>query len=312
MIAANNSWCLCYDNLSHVPPWLSDALCRLSTGGGFATRELYTDQDEIIFDSQRPVLLTSIEEVATRSDLLDRCLIVLLSAIPEDKRRAEAELLAAFQMARPKIFGAILDAVVVALQRLPSIQLPSLPRMADFALWATAAETGFGWAPGTFQTAYASNRESANDVALEAAIIAQPLLDLLEAQGQWAGKASELLTALEGRVTDQVKREKTWPKNPRSLSGHLKRLSPNLRTMGWILEKDRNSQKRSWMIHRIGEANGFASSASTFASQNDEFKAMQSEAKECEEEPDVPPPDANDANDANDAKLGHIWNPERY
>ena len=70
MIAANNSWCLAYDNLSHVPAWLSDALCRLSTGGGFATRELYTDQEEIIFDSQRPVLLTSIEEVATRSDLL--------------------------------------------------------------------------------------------------------------------------------------------------------------------------------------------------------------------------------------------------
>lgn len=40
MIAANNSWCLAYDDLSHVPPWLSDALCRLSTGGGFATREL--------------------------------------------------------------------------------------------------------------------------------------------------------------------------------------------------------------------------------------------------------------------------------
>ena len=76
MITANNSWCLAYDNLSHVPPWLSDALCRLSTGGGFATRELYTDSDEIIFDSQRPVLLTSIEDIATRSDLLDRCLIV--------------------------------------------------------------------------------------------------------------------------------------------------------------------------------------------------------------------------------------------
>src|SRR5262249_38959765 len=52
MIAANNSWLLAYDNLSHVSPWLSDAMCRLSTGGGFATRELYTDQDEIIFDSQ--------------------------------------------------------------------------------------------------------------------------------------------------------------------------------------------------------------------------------------------------------------------
>ncbi|HEV3237948.1 MAG TPA: hypothetical protein VGZ25_13230, partial [Gemmataceae bacterium] len=168
----------------------------------------------------------------------------------------------------------------------------------------------------TFQAAYASNRESANDVALEAAIIAQPLLDLLEAQGQWSGKASDLLAALEGSVTDQVKREKAWPKNPRSLSGHLKRLSPNLRTMGWILEKDRNSKKRSWMIYRVGDANGFASSqsmfassASTFASRNDECKAMQSETDSCEAEPNGNP---YDAHDANDAKLGDVWNRDRY
>ncbi|MBI3465504.1 MAG: hypothetical protein HY000_20985 [Planctomycetes bacterium] len=184
MIAANNSWCLAYDNLSHVPPWLSDAVCRLSTGGGFATRELYTDQDEVIFDSQRPVLLTSIEEVATRSDLLDRCLFVSLPAIPEDRRRAEAELFEAFHRVQPQILGALLEAVAAALHRLPSIKLPSLPRMADFALWATAAETAFGWPEGMFLATYQANRESANELAIEASVIAHPLLELLESQGQ--------------------------------------------------------------------------------------------------------------------------------
>jgi hypothetical protein len=309
MIAANNSWCLCYDNLSNIPPWLSDALCRLSTGGGFATRELYTDQDEIIFDSQRPVLLTSIEEVATRSDLLDRCLIVLLSAIPEDKRRAEAELLAAFQTARPKILGALLDAVVVALQRLPSIRLPGLPRMADFALWAAAAETGFGWSDGTFMVAYHRNRESANEVALEAAIIAQPLLELLDEKGQWSGKSSELLTALETRVTDQIKREKHWPKNARSLSGHLKRLSPNLRTMGWILEKDRTTKKRLWIITRVEGSNEFASSPSPEPSSE---SSSEGECNSMQAEVDSFGADHYDPNDANDANGGDGWNGDRY
>src|SRR5207253_9109386 len=69
IISATNGWLVALDNLSHLPPWLSDALCRLSTGGGFATRELYTDSEEVIFDAQRPVILTGIEEVATRSDL---------------------------------------------------------------------------------------------------------------------------------------------------------------------------------------------------------------------------------------------------
>src|SRR5262249_45998132 len=150
--------------LSHVAPWLSDALCRLSTGGGFATRELYTDMDEIIFDSQRPVMLTSIEEVATRSDLLDRCLVVWLPTIPADRRRAEADLMAAYEKVRPQILGALLDAVSAALRNLATVKLEGLPRMADFALWASAAESAFGWDEGTFYRAYQGNRESANEV----------------------------------------------------------------------------------------------------------------------------------------------------
>jgi hypothetical protein len=81
MIAARNGWVLAFDNVSSVPDWLSDAFCRLSTGGGLATRMLYTDDDEVLFDAQRPLLLTGIEEVATRGDLLDRSLILFLPRI---------------------------------------------------------------------------------------------------------------------------------------------------------------------------------------------------------------------------------------
>ena len=54
MIAASNGWIISFDNLSRIPHWLSDALCRLATGGGFSTRELYTDSEEVLFDAQRP------------------------------------------------------------------------------------------------------------------------------------------------------------------------------------------------------------------------------------------------------------------
>ncbi len=300
MIAANNSWCMAYDNLSYVPPWLSDALCRLSTGGGFATRELYTDQDEIIFDSQRPLLLTSIEEVASRSDLLDRCLIVWLPAIPEDRRRSEAELFDAFYKSRPQILGALLDAVVVALARLPSINLPKLPRMADFALWATAAESAFGWPAGTFVAAYQGNRESANEVALEASVVARPLLDLLEALGGWNGSSGELLKVLEERQGDQARKQSGWPKNPRSLSGHLKRLAPNLREAGWVLEQDRSSKKRTWSFQRAPALPG--PSLDAYVEPCD---SMKSDADWFTE-------DQHDANVADDAATGRDWNPDRY
>ncbi len=76
MIAANNSHVLAFNNLSQVKPVLSDALCRLATGAGFGTRRLYEDLEEILIQAQRPIILNGIEDLATRSDLLDRSLII--------------------------------------------------------------------------------------------------------------------------------------------------------------------------------------------------------------------------------------------
>jgi len=291
MIGANNSWCLAYDNLSYVPQWLSDALCRLSTGGGFATRELYTDLDEIIFDSQRPVLLTSIEEVATRSDLLDRCLIVWLPAIPEDQRRREEEIEQAFEAVRPRILGALFDAISGALGELPGTKLSSLPRMADFALWVTASEKALGWPSGTFIDVYQGNRDSANELALESSPVGTLLLELLGNQGEWSGSASELLDVLDGQVPDQTKRAKSWPKNGRSMAGHLKRLSPNLRAVGWEVEYHREASRRTWTIRPMTQP---TSPTVTQTTTTASATGMQTDANQCDSLSD----DENDTRDA--------------
>jgi hypothetical protein len=54
-----------------LPAWISDTLCRLATGGGFAVRQLYTDQNEVLFDAARPVILNGVEDIVTRPDLAD-------------------------------------------------------------------------------------------------------------------------------------------------------------------------------------------------------------------------------------------------
>jgi hypothetical protein len=255
MISAVGNWCIAYDNLSHLPAWLSDALCRLSTGGGFATRELYSDADEVIFDAMRPAMLTSIVELAERSDLLDRCLPVSLPPIGDERRRDEKTLWAEFEAARPKILGALFDAVAGALRDLPRVNLERLPRMADFAIWATAAESALGWAPGTFIAAYTRNRDAANELALEESSIADRLLELL-AKGQWEGKAGELLNALDESYGSETKRSPGWPKNPRSMSGHLRRLAPNLQAAGWSIEFGRQAgggRARIIVIKRAAE-----------------------------------------------------------
>jgi hypothetical protein len=90
MIAVNNSYLLAFDNLSGLPDWLSDVLCRLATGGSFAVRQLYTDDEEVLFEAARPILLNGIEEVVSRPDLGDRAIFLTLAALARIRNRAPA------------------------------------------------------------------------------------------------------------------------------------------------------------------------------------------------------------------------------
>ena len=126
-IAATNGYVIAIDNVSSLPPWLSDSLCRLSTGGGFGTRKLYTNTDEVLLDATRPIILTGIEDVATRGDLADRSMPVRLDPIPEERRRPEREISAEFESARPRILGALLNAISHGLCHLATTRLDRLP-----------------------------------------------------------------------------------------------------------------------------------------------------------------------------------------
>src|ERR1700685_3200463 len=110
---------MAFDNVSYLPDWLSDALCRLSTGGGFATRSLYTDGEEALFDAMRPIILNGIADVATRGDLLDRAIPLTLEPIHDENRRTEEKLMADFEIKRPFILGALLDMMAHGLKMLP-------------------------------------------------------------------------------------------------------------------------------------------------------------------------------------------------
>lgn len=258
MIAANNGWVLCLDNLSTIKSDLSDALCRMATGGGFATRTLYSDDDETIFDAQRPVVLTSIEDIGTRSDLLERSLIIDLPTIYEEGRRTEKTFWRDFEKARPYILGALLDVVASALRRLPEIEQKGsgeLPRLADFHVWGEAAETALGIEPGTFAEAYAANRESATHVALESSPVVAALLRLLHKNPHIEDTATGLLEKL-CLVDSELTRQPGWPKAPRVLSAILKRVAPNLRQVGVIATQDtRGSGSSKAKVWRIKQAN---------------------------------------------------------
>jgi hypothetical protein len=231
MIAANNGYLLAFDNLSGLPIWLSDALCRLASGGSFAVRQLYTDDEEVLFEAARPILLNGIEDVISRPDLGDRAIFLTLVPIDEVQRRPENELWREFEIARPRILGALLDAVVHGLRALGRVHLGRLPRMADFALWAAACEPAL-WPAGTFARAYTSNRRAAIESIIEADPIAACVRAMMANRTIWIGSASDLLRLCAETARDEFSSGTPGTKSPRALAGRLRRTQPFLRTLG--------------------------------------------------------------------------------
>jgi hypothetical protein len=232
VIAANNSHVLAFDNLSGLPHALSDAFCRLATGASFGLRQLYTDADEVLFQAARPILLNGIDDVIGRSDLADRALFLTLPPIADRRRRVERQLWREFEIARPRILGSLLDAAAHGLRNVADIHLEELPRMADFALWATACETAF-WPAGTFTQAYQANRRAAIEDLIDTDPVAAWVRQIVANRSTWTGSASDLLRAGAALAGPGLPRgAAAWPKSPRELAGRLRRAQTFLRVLG--------------------------------------------------------------------------------
>jgi hypothetical protein len=236
-ISATNGRIVALDNLSAMPPWLSDAICRLSTGCTFARRRGQSDHEQETFTVEAPVILNGIGDLTPRADLADRTIDIGLDAIPANKRKARNMLLAEFESARAGLLGALLDLVAEGLHnehRTPR----SLSRMADFEHWVSACETAF-WPAGTFAEAYRENQSHSAEDALDADPVAQGFRDFLKEAGPFEGTHQELLQSLTAFHSAPPGR--AWPATPRALSSILRRAAPNLRKTGVVMTFSKRS-----------------------------------------------------------------------
>jgi hypothetical protein len=271
-ISTSRAWISVYDNLAPISTPVSDALCRVSTGGGLATRKLFTDDDEIVHDVCRPIVLTGIEDLATRPDLLEQSIVLCLSPLSAYDRREEAEILRELEAGAPTIFGALLDGVACALAASASRaasctsilrgSTPAgdahdtagpLPRMADFARWVSDAEPALGWDRGRFLRAYALQQRQSDHVVLDDDPVAPLLVRLprLAESGRWEGTASEMwheLLALLER--DSRPKPVGWPRSAHRLASHLRSLAPVLRAHGIDFASERTATSRLLVLTR--------------------------------------------------------------
>ena len=143
-----------YDNVSSIPRWMSDTFCRAVSGTGNSKRQLYTDDDDVIYQYRRCPGINGINIVATRGDFLDRTIFLECKMI-EDKARLEDKVMTwSLKEASPRIFGAILDILVKALNIHPTVELDGLTRMAGFHRWGYAIAEALGEGGAAFLEAY--------------------------------------------------------------------------------------------------------------------------------------------------------------
>jgi Toprim domain len=272
-VAAVHSRVVAYNNLSHVPDWLSDGICVVSEGSGESQRELFTNADESLIVACAPFLVTSIENVIRRGDLAQRTLYVHLANVSDKERMTEEEFKQKFRRAHADILGALCSAVAHGLRTEKTLKIGALPRMANFYKWATACE-GALWPKGTFAAAFEANALGATEDVIESCKAAFQLRLLIIERGEWTGIATQLLVELvayvrrpvreaaaayakateAGKYADRAEVEKAaadlrearekardtlgdgWPKAANALSGKLKRASPALRKAGIVIE----------------------------------------------------------------------------
>ncbi len=265
-IAATNSHLIAIDNLSEISSKLSDAICRVVTGGSFRTRELYTNDSEMIFTYRRPLIMNGIEELPVRPDLLDRSIIIHVEPIPENRRRDERNFWQDFKDIRPQLFGRMLDIIRIGVKRLPDVRLSFAPRMLDFARWGVAVEEAMEFERGAFLEAYRSNLEDANAAALDASPIAEALNRFLEKDRHvFRSRALELLSGLRSFLErfqpeypelGQLLKHPRFPQSANQLSAELARIEPNLKKLGITIERGRTHAGRFIRVARGGNSEG--------------------------------------------------------
>ncbi|WP_181802315.1 ATP-binding protein [Streptomyces shenzhenensis] len=235
-------WVTALDNLSHMTPDLSDAMCCIVTGAESVKRALFTDGDVFRVGYRRPLLLTGIDVGVIRPDLAERLLPLRLER--PRVRRTEGELWAEYAEVLPVVLGSLLDLTVKV--RAAEAETPTDLRMADFAHLCAQldAATGLG-----ALAAYRASLDDLNDDVIEGDLLAQAVLQHaagLEAGAEQRMTSTEWLHCLSRVYTGEDFRPlpKGWPTTGKVLSDRLKRLQPTLAARGVLIDSGRTREAR--------------------------------------------------------------------
>ena len=243
-----HNWLTPYDNISSLPSWASNMLCRAVTGGGIGVRKLYTDDEDVILNFKRCIMLNGINVSAQSSDLLDRSFIFALETI--NKRKTEKQLSIELEKAKPIILTGFLNVLSKALKIYPSVELKEIQRLSDFHFYGCAIAEALDKSQDQFSEAYrekvkAQNEEALNNqvalAVLKFAELTVKPIDTVDFAGTplksyWIDQPSALFAKLNyiavNILSIDIKTNKEWPRSPGALTRKINVLIPNLKAVG--------------------------------------------------------------------------------
>jgi hypothetical protein len=229
-VAAKQNHVVAYENISHLPGPMQDALAILSTGGGYSKRMLYSNDDEHIISVRRPWLINGIAISVTQQDLVDRVISIDCPVI--EIRQSSSQQWRKFNQAMPGIFGGLLDTAAKALEILPTIKLApkDRPRLVEFVMLGQAVALSAGYKTNEFLERFTELRAETVARTLDSSPVATAIIEMLEVSPTGiTAPIKDILIRLEHHKPFGAE---AWPRSPKGLGDALRRAAPALRQMG--------------------------------------------------------------------------------
>jgi hypothetical protein len=277
---AMHAYIVMLDNQNTIPEWAADTLCRLVSGEADSKRRLYTDDEDVIIELRRAVILNGINVPTDRGDVLDRSLVVELERIPDSERKTEEELWERFEAEHPKLLGALFDTLAKAIALKPSLKLSRRPRLADWGEYAAAVYEVMGWGAETFLKDWDEVVKVQNQATLDGSPVAQAIIKFMEDKDEYIATSSEMHSKLKVVATQlgvDVDRDKAWPKSARWLWRRIKEVLPLLVAAGIEASRGRDESTKQIALRRFPTNDGSVGRGSE--SRTDKGKAHANSAK---------------------------------
>jgi hypothetical protein len=271
---ASHDYLVMLDNQNTIPEWAADTLCRLVTGEADSKRRLYADDEDVIVELRRVVLINGINVPTDRGDVLDRSLVVELERIPDGERKTEEELWQRFEAEHPKLLGALFGVLAKAIALKPSIKLSRRPRLADWGEYAAAVYEVMGWGAETFLEDSDEVVKVQNQATLDGSPVAQAIIKFMEDKEEYSATSSEMhskLKVVAAQLGVDVDRGKAWPKSARWLWKRIKEVLPLLVAVGIEATYERPESGTRIALRKVPKSN--ASNASMGERRSDKGKA---------------------------------------